>query len=292
MQIGAHVSIAGGLENAPINAHLAGCECFQMFSRSPQGGKSPQLTPSVVKKFKANCKKYKLANYYIHTPYYINLASINNRIKYGSIKVIREELERGSILGAKYVMSHLGSAKDVDAKKGVNMVIDSLKKVLAGYNGSTKFLIEMSAGAGAIIGDSFEEIKTIIKGVGPKITGVCFDTAHAFASGYDLRTQKALNQTLREFDKVLGPDKLKLIHINDSASALNSHIDRHEHIGIGKIGREGFIALLKHPQLKNLDVILETPADGPSARVAIRGRERVGRGRQDDIKVLKKLRLK
>lgn len=275
MNIGAHVSIARGIENAPINAHRKKCECFQMFSRSPRGGKAPELTPSIVKKFKDNCKKYKLANYYIHTPYYINLASKNNRIKYGSIKVIREELERGTVLGAKYVMSHLGSAKDAGEKKGTAMVIKGLKKVLAGYTGSTKFLIEMSAGAGEIIGDSFEEIKTIIKGVGPKIAGVCFDTAHAFASGYDLCGKKALDQTLREFNKVLGLNKLKLIHINDSASNFNSHIDRHEHIGLGKIGREGFRALLKHLKLKNIDVILETPADG----------------RQDDIKTLKNMRI-
>lgn len=276
MRIGAHVSIVGGIENAPINAHFEKCECFQMFSRSPRGGKAPELTLDVVKKFKDNCKKYKLNNYYIHAPYYINLASTNNRVKYGSIKVIRDELERGSVLGAKYVMSHLGSAKDVSAKKGISMVIKGLKKVLSGYNGSTKFLIEMSAGAGAIIGAKFEELKTIILGVGPKIHGICFDTAHAFASGYDLRTQKAISQTLGDFDKVLGLDKLKLIHINDSASDFNSHVDRHEHIGTGKIGREGFAVLVNHPKLRNLDAILETPADD----------------RQNDIKALQELRTK
>lgn len=274
MNIGAHVSIAGGIENAPINAHQAGCECFQMFSRSPRGGQAPELTPDVVKKFKDNCKKYKLANYYIHTPYYINLASTNNRIKYGSIKVIREDLERGSVLGAKYVMTHLGSAKDVGEKKGTAMVIEGLKKVLAGYAGSTKFLIEMSAGAGAIIGDSFKEIKAIVKSVGPKIAGVCFDTCHAFASGYDLRNKKAIDQTLKDFDNTLGLSKLKLIHINDSASDFNSHIDRHAHIGMGKIGRAGLAEFVNHSKLKNIDAILETPGDG----------------RQDDVKVLKRLR--
>ena len=274
MQIGAHVSIARGIENAPENAHQAGCECFQMFSRSPRGGKAPELTPAVVKKFKDNCKKYKLDNYYIHTPYYINLASEKKRIKYSSIKVIREDLERGSQLGAKYVMTHLGSAKDVGMKKGIAMVVTGLKEILKGYTGSTKFLIEMSAGSGAIIGSKFEDVKTILKGVGPKVHGVCFDTAHAFASGYDLRNKKAVDQTLKDFDKTLGLSKLKLIHINDSASDFDSRVDRHAHIGMGKIGREGFEVFVNHPKLKHLDAILETPGDG----------------RQDDVKVLKELR--
>ncbi|PIS42618.1 MAG: endonuclease [Candidatus Kerfeldbacteria bacterium CG08_land_8_20_14_0_20_40_16] len=279
MQIGAHVSIAGGVDQAPINAHSAKCECFQFFSRSPRGGKAPELTEQLVKSFKDNCRKHKIPNSYIHTPYYINLASTNNRIRYGSIKVIREELERASTLGVKYVMSHLGSANNLSRKKAIIKVIEGIKKILDGYKGTSLFLIENSAGSGNIIGDQFEEINEIIKGVtlsARNKVGVCLDTCHAFSSGYDLRNKKAIDKTLKKFDAKIGLSKLKMIHGNDSMTEIDSHVDRHEHIGLGKIGKEGFQAILNHPKLKKLDLIIETPADG----------------RQDDIKVLKGLRKK
>jgi deoxyribonuclease-4 len=186
MNIGAHVSIAGGIDQAPLYAKEAGCECFQFFSRSPRGGKAPDLTDGLVKSFKDNCKKNGLVNSYIHTPYYINLASKNNRIRFGSINVIREELERASVLGVKYVMTHLGSANDLSRDQAVKQVIEGIKKILSGYKGSSLFLIENSAGSGNIIGDSFDEIATIIREVPSKDKlAVCFDTCHAFASGYD-----------------------------------------------------------------------------------------------------------
>jgi len=252
---------------------------FQFFSRSPRGGKAPELTEQLVKSFKDNCRKHKIPNSYIHTPYYINLASTNNRIRYGSIKVIREELERASTLGVKYVMSHLGSANNLSRKKAIIKVIEGIKKILDGYKGTSLFLIENSAGSGNIIGDQFEEINEIIKGVtlsARNKVGVCLDTCHAFSSGYDLRNKKAIDKTLKKFDAKIGLSKLKMIHGNDSMTEIDSHVDRHEHIGLGKIGKEGFQAILNHPKLKKLDLIIETPADG----------------RQDDIKVLKGLRKK
>lgn len=277
MNIGAHVSIAGGIDQAPLYAKAEGCGCFQFFSRSPRGGKAPELTGTLVKSFKDNCRKNKIPNSYIHTPYYINLASKNNRIRYGSINVIREELERASVLGTKYVMTHLGSANNLSREQAIEQVIEGIKKILNGYKGNALFLIENSAGSGNVIGDSFDEISAIINGV-PRFArdaiGICFDTCHAFASGYDLRDKKAIDETLKEFNTKIGLSKLKMIHGNDSKTDLNSRVDRHEHIGMGKIGKKGFQEIINHPKLKNLDLILETPADG----------------RQDDIKMLKKLR--
>lgn len=263
MLFGAHVSVAGGLENAPLNAHKIGCEVFQFFSRSPRGGPAPTLTKTIIKKFQENFKKAKQAECYIHTPYYINLASINNRIRYGSISVIREDLERGSLLGVKYVMSHLGSFKDYGKANGLKKVLESLTKILTTYRGQTQFLIEISAGSGEIIGDRFEEVAEIIKGLRGlgKYVGVCFDTCHAFASGYDLRNQKAVDKTLKDFNNIIGLNRLKLIHINDSKTDLNSKKDRHEHIGLGKIGLEGFKVLIHHPKLKKINMVLETPDD-------------------------------
>ena len=203
-KIGAHISAAVDMSQAPLRAHEAGCECFQFFSCPPQGGSAKPIAGKQAADFKSHCHRYKLESY-IHSPYYINLASAKNNIYYGSIKVIREELERGSILGVKYMMAHLGSARDLGEKAGIKKIIDGLEKILSGYNGSTEFLIEMSAGAGAIIGSDFESIAKIIKS--PKLKkykiGICFDTAHAFASGYDLRNKKTVTETFKKFDKTL-----------------------------------------------------------------------------------------
>jgi len=276
MLIGSHVSAGGGIDKAPARAAKVGAEVFQFFSRSPQGGKAPELTPALIKKFKAECKKHKLKEWYIHSPYFINLASTNNRIRYGSISVLRQELERGSLLDARYMMAHLGSAREVGQAKGIKMCIEGINKILDGYKGTCRSLIEISAGAGEIIGDEFQEIAKIIKGV-KKPIGVCFDTCHAFSSGYDLRDKKALKQTLKDFHKFIGIGKLKLIHANDSKTELGSHRDRHEHIGKGKIGLAGFHAILHEPRLKNINVILETPKTSEKDDI-------------NNIKTLKKLR--
>lgn len=268
MQFGLHVSAAGGVFNAPKNAAEKNCETFQIFIRSPRGGKAPELTTEIVKQFKDEVKKYGFKNFYVHTPYYINFASTNPRISNGSASVVRDELERSSKLGVKALMTHLGSGKDVDEKTARKMVVDGLLKTLAGYKGSTQFMIEIAAGAGLILGAGFEEIGYYIKTIESKDKrlknkiGVCFDTCHAFAVGYDIRTKKGVEATLKDFDKHIGLKRLVLIHANDSKKDLGERRDRHEHIGKGKIGKAGFEALVKHPKLKNVDMILETHHDG------------------------------
>lgn len=261
MLFGVHVSAAGGLENAPANAAAAGAEVFQFFSRSPRGGPAPKVTPGAAAEFRARCKQFKQAECYIHTPYYINLASTDRRIYHGSATVIRDELERGSLLGARYVMTHLGSARGVGKARAVAMVVAGLREALDGYAGSTQLLVEIAAGTGEIIGDTFEEIGTILRGVGEPTVGVCFDTAHAFASGYDLRTPATVAATLGAFDVAIGLKRLKLIHCNDSKVDLGARRDRHEHIGLGKIGLGGFRALLARPELERVNFSLETPED-------------------------------
>ncbi|HUT22541.1 MAG TPA: deoxyribonuclease IV [Candidatus Bipolaricaulota bacterium] len=261
MLIGSHVSIAGGIQNAPINAAKIGCECFQFFSRSPRGGGKKDLAEMEIEEFKKNCEQNKLSDYYIHAPYYINLASLNNKIKHGSINACREELERGSLLGAKYMMTHLGSAGEREETDALNETVKSIDRILDGYGGKTEFLMEIAAGSGKILGDDFKEIAYILQNIKSKNVGVCFDTAHAFASGYDLRIKEAVNETLKKFDEQIGLDKLKLIHANDSLAEFNSHKDRHQHIGQGEIGPEGFSALINHPKLQNVNFIIETPKE-------------------------------
>jgi len=279
MNVGCHISIAGGIQNAPERATALGCEIMQIFTRSPQGGKAPELTDELIKEFKLKTKNHKLKTVVVHTPYYINFASANNRIRYGSVSVVRDELERASILGAKYVMTHLGSAaiknpslssspsqgEDVLMKSGqvrvenidvVEKCAEMLKKTLDGYSGSAELLIENSAGAGKIIGATFLQIAEIIKKVNSdSLAGVCMDTQHSFASGYDWRDFDA---TIKQIDSEIGIEKIKLIHANDSMTELSSHKDRHEHIGQGKIGPEAFKNIVAFAKENNIDMILET----------------------------------
>lgn len=278
--IGCHVSCAGGLWNAPINAAELQCETFQMFSRSPHGGPVKEIVPATVENFNQAMEKFGLENFVIHAPYFINLGSANPRIYHGSVSVIRQELERGSLIGAKYLMFHPGSFKDLGDKVGMKQSKEALKKILDGYAGATQLLIEISAGAGNIIGDSFAELAELMKGVKKHkgFGGICFDTQHAFGSGYDLRNKAGVEKTFKEFDETIGLNYLKMSHVNDSKVELGSHKDRHEHIEDGLIGKKGFQAFMEFLYKKNLVIplIFETEHDKVEA----------------DIKLLKTLRDK
>jgi deoxyribonuclease IV len=272
MNIGCHISIAGGIQNAPERAHDLSCEVMQIFTRSPQGGKAPEITKKIANSFKIQNSKFKILNVYVHTPYYINFASANNRIRYGSVSVVRDELERASLIGAKYVMTHLGSAKELGQKEAIKKTIEMLKKTLEGYAGTTKLLLENSAGTGDIIGNDLKELGEIIKKVkSDKIAGICLDTQHSFASGYDWRD---FDKTIQKIDKEIGIQNIKLIHANDSQTDFNSKRDRHEHIGKGKIGPEAFKNIVAFAQKNNIDMLLETEHDFV----------------KEDIKILKELR--
>lgn len=275
-QIGAHVSIAGGIQNAPERAHILGCETFQSFTRSPQGGKAPELTGELVATFRANMDRYGMETFHIHSPYYINLASLVPRIRMSSIRVLREELERGSTLGATYVMTHPGSHTGQKYKDAVPLVKDAIANILDGYEGSCRFLLEISAGAGNVMGDTFEEIGDMMADATelPGFAGVCFDTCHAFASGYDYSTPDKAAQVLKEFDRHVGLEWLRLTHVNDSKTPLGGKRDRHEHIGKGHVGLPGLSALLTTDAFAGIDWILETE----------------DKGREKDVQALRKIR--
>lgn len=261
MKIGCHVSIAGGIVNAPQRAADLGCEVFQIFTRSPQGGPAPKIDAEVIKKFKEEMAKHGQENCYIHAPYYINFASANEKIREASVRVIREELERGSLIGAKCLMTHLGSSKDYSRDEALKMVASAVKAIMQGYKGSTEFLLEISAGAGNVIGDTFEELEQIINGAGKngEKVGICIDSAHMFASGYDIKTKEGFDSTVKIIKETVGLERIKVIHANDSKVGLNEHKDRHDHIGDGKIGIEGFRNLIK--VFPEVDFILETKPD-------------------------------
>lgn len=272
MNIGAHVSISGGVANAPKRASDLGCEVFQMFSRSPQGGPAPVITPEIAEQFKAEMKKWKQGNCYIHAPYYINFASSKKAVRSASVRIVREELERGTLIGAKYVMFHPGSAKDMDRKDALKITAEGVGSVLKGYKGTTRLLLEISAGAGNVIGDTFEELGYIMDNCGYKNLDICIDTAHMFASGYDIKSKEGFNGVISEIKKTVGLDRIKLIHANDSKIELGGRKDRHDHIGAGKIGEDGFINLAE--VFPELDFILETEHDKV----------------KEDVKALKRIR--
>ena len=274
MKFGTHVSIAGGLEMAPKRAFDLGCECFQLFTRSPRGGKPSRLDDEVIEKFLADCAEFGLENYYVHTPYFINLASLDSKVRNNSIRLIREDLERASLLKVKSIMTHLGSSKGMERDVAIKSVADSVIEILDGYDGFSKLMLENSAGQGDTIGDAFEEIAEILHLTDNNDVGVCIDTAHMFGAGYDLRDKDSLNNTLSKIENSFGLHRVKLIHGNDSKVDLGERKDRHELIGRGKIGEGGFKAIVCEPRLKHLDIIVENPPEEVAG----------------DIKLLKKLR--
>jgi len=272
MYIGCHVSIAGGVFNASERAADFGCEAMQIFTRSPQGGKAPELTAEIIADFKLKTQAYGIKSTFVHTPFYVNYASSDNRIKHGTVSIVRDELERASLLGAKYVMTHLGSAGKLSEDEATETAIEMIKKTLDGYTGSCELLLENAAGAGQIMGSRLSQISQIIKAVNhPKLAGICLDTQHSFASGYDWRD---FENTIKRIDGELGLEKIKLIHANDSMTELSSHKDRHEHIGKGLIGEAAFKDIVQFAKENNIAMILETEHDLV----------------KEDIKLLKKLR--
>ena len=291
MKIGCHVSASGGLENAPLRAIELGCETFQIFTRSPQGGRATPITLEVAGKFKQAMGDSGLSDFVVHAPYFVNFASIEPRIYHSSISVISEELQRADMLGAKYLMTHLGTYKEyVDADgnptaEGQQKVSKALEEIMQKYKGkTTKFLLEIAAGSGSTVGSSFEQLAPLVDvlkkydGFG----GICFDTQHAFASGYDISNADGIKEVFKNFDKVIDLEYLRMSHVNDSKIELGGKKDRHDHIKGGIIGEKGFAEFLKFWKKQDkllkddAPLILETEHD----KVV------------EDIKILKKLRSK
>lgn len=272
MKFGIHLSIAGGLDKAVGRATETGCECFQIFSRSPHGGARKQIVAVEVEKFKETWRKNGELPFYIHTPYYINFASSQPRVFHGSVEAVRTEMETAERLGAQAVVTHLGSAKDLGREAGKRKIVEGICAVFAEKAAgdkttyrqfTSKLLLEITAGSGEIMGDTFEEMAYFLQAaeavLGKGVLGVCFDTAHAFGSGYDLSSAESARRTFDQFDEVVGLDRIQLIHFNDSLVPLASHKDRHANWGEGLIGWSGAKAILQDPRLKDLDFVLETP---------------------------------
>ncbi len=262
-KVGAHVSIAGGVENAPQNAHNLKCECFQMFTRSPRGGQRREID---IEKFFTDCRKYDYQigkDYIVHSPYYINLASPNEKIHQNSIQILRDELEVSSQIKCPFVITHLGSSRDSNRKESQKRILEGILAIYKNYIGSSLLTLEIAAGSGNIMGDNLEEFKFYFDKLKKETikVGFCFDTCHAFTAGYDLKTPKKVQKVFQEIDQNIGLKNLKCIHFNDSKTEFNSKKDRHEHIGKGLIGEIGLKSVVKEAQKLNIHIYLETNHD-------------------------------
>lgn len=265
-RVGAHVSVAGGLKNGVKNALSIGAECIQIFVGAPQRWSNAKYTDEEVEGFEQGVAENNLNPVFIHGPYLVNLASQRKDVRGISRRVIVTQLEWAEQLGAVGIIIHVGSGDD-DA---FDLAEYGLREVLAKYKGPAKFLLENDAGAGRRIGKNFSEIGRLIKAAdNDERLGVCLDTCHALVSGYEVRDRDNLRATMEEFDAEIGLDRLAVVHANDSKGDLGSHKDRHENIGQGEIGEEGFKVILSDQDLRGVPFVLEVPGyekKGPDAR--------------------------
>lgn len=275
MRVGVHVSIAGGLPAALERAKRLSCNTMQIFSRSPRGGPAPVLAEADVRAFQSGRQAADIQPLVVHAPYIINLASPDARMHAQSVRLYREDYARCATIGAQYLVTHVGSHRGSGEEAGIARVAEALNETLA-HDSPVMVLLENTAGSGQGLGERFEHLAAMRAGVKQfKRVGVCLDTAHTFAAGYAIHTLEGLEQTLEQFDRLVGLEHLKVVHLNDSKVEFESRVDRHWHIGDGKIGLEAFRRIVNHPKLRDLPFILETPKDSdeddPRNLATIRG---------------------
>lgn len=261
--MGVHVSVAGGVDKAVSRAREKGCDAFQIFSSNPRGWKSNAIPNESAERFLALLRQSGLSPVVDHMPYLPNLASAKEEVYAKSIEALARELERCQTLGIPYLVTHLGSHLGAGQEKGLARIVNALQTVFSKLDSDTILLLENSSGTMNSMGSTFSDIAAILESLPAerRHLGVCLDTCHLHAAGYNLCTSSALQATLDQFQECIGLRKLMLIHLNDCRGSLGSHLDRHEHIGLGQIGEEGFRAILGHPALAGLPMILETPVD-------------------------------
>jgi deoxyribonuclease-4 len=263
VRLGFHVSISGGVDKAVDRARAMGCDVFQIFSRNPRVWRSKPLLPEVADGFKLRFRESGLSLAVDHMPYLPNLASPKEDVYLKSIDVLAEELVRCHALSIPYLVTHLGSHLGAGLEQGSMRIAGALENAFLAADDDVMLLLENTAGTRNSMGGRFEDLAAIIDALGQKSrrVGVCLDTCHLFASGYELRDSQGLQVTLECFESTIGLERLKLVHLNDCRGGLGSHLDRHEHIGLGQIGEKGFRALLCHPLIRELPMIMETPVD-------------------------------
>lgn len=260
MRFGFHISIAGGLSKVVEKAQIRGCETIQFFSRNPRGWKYDSLDHDEVETFRRSIDSSGLCPIFLHLPYLPNIASKQSKFYSRSIDSIATDLERAEQLKVPYLIIHIGHRMGSSEDEAMEAVIEAINQVFDRVRNPVTLLLENTAGQGTEIGYTFGQLRRILSGIKERgRIGICLDVAHAFEAGYDLSKKEEIERTLESFDRMVGLDRLHLLHLNDSKTPLGSRKDRHWHIGEGYIGLEGFRYLVNHPSLKHLPGIMETP---------------------------------
>lgn len=260
--IGAHVSAAGGVENAPVNAHAIGAKAFALFTKNQRQWQSPPLSDKSIELFKENCEKYGFSPQYIlpHDSYLINLGHPQEEGLTKSRVAFLDEMRRCEQLGLKLLNFHPGShLKEISTDECLARIAQSINLALEKTDGVTA-VIENTAGQGSNVGFKFEHLAVIIDWIEDKSrVGVCIDSCHAFAGGYDLATAEGYDATWREFDRIIGFEYLRGMHLNDAKKGLDSRVDRHDSLSAGVLGMGFFERLMQDKRFDNIPLILETP---------------------------------
>ena len=277
--LGAHMSIAGGYYKAVEAAHRCQCDCVQIFTKNNNQWRAKKITAEDADTFQARLAELEIKHPLSHSSYLINLASPDPKLWKQSIDAFIVELERAHILGIPYVVLHPGAWTSSDEAAGIRQVVRALNEVHRQFRDEgTQCLLETTAGQGTTLGWRFEQLAEMLNGVrDPNRLGICFDTCHVFAAGYPLGTEKDYQQTMQDFNRLIGVKRIKAFHLNDSKRELGSRVDRHDHIGRGKMGVAPFRHLMTDSRFRKVPMYLETP----------KGEEK---GKELDVINLQKLR--
>lgn len=263
-RLGVHTSIAEGIHLSVERAWELRCNTVQIFSHNPRTWLIKEMPHESVLRFKGLRRAYDITPVFIHTSYLINLASSNIDVLNKSLNLLIQELDIADALGADYLVLHTGSASQDTAEISRKRAINALKEISAKKTWRAGLLLENTAGERGDISSNIKDLAEIIRKTDSSlIAGVCIDTCHAFQAGYDLSDPKFISEIAAEIGRYIGFEGVKLIHLNDSKKDLGNRVDRHDHIGSGKIGIEGLRNFINHPEFKNIPLILETPKKEP-----------------------------
>jgi deoxyribonuclease-4 len=259
--LGAHMSICGGVSTAIERARSIRCTAMQMFVKNNMQWFARPLTSEEIRAFLNHVQRGELLSVFAHANYLINLAATNPQFHANSIRALTEELVRADQLELPFLVLHPGAHLGAGEEAGLKRIADSVDEVFRKIpKVKTKIALEITAGQGSCIGHRFEHLAQIIANVRePERLRVCLDTAHLFAAGYDIGSESGVRKTFREFDRVIGRNRLAAIHLNDSKTGLGSRVDRHEHIGNGRIGLNAFRFIMQSPRFSKIPKVLETP---------------------------------
>ncbi|MEM2839764.1 MAG: deoxyribonuclease IV [Thermoplasmata archaeon] len=259
--LGAHVSVQGGVDLAPERARDLGCDAMQIFTRNQMQWKARVIDDDEAARFRENLAKFKIRKTMAHDSYLINLASPDKKLLAMSVDAFKDEMDRASRLSIDYLVFHPGAHMGAGENKGMRLISENIRKIIEQFDSPRpRVLFESTAGQGSNVGYSFEQLAQMLDWVGmDDRTGVCFDTCHSYAAGYDIATEDGYEKTFELFDDIVGIRRLFAFHINDSKGGQGSKLDRHENIGKGKLGKKAFAPLVNDPRFAEHPMVLETP---------------------------------